>query len=300
MFFLAFEGCQKSTVAPSAVKPTAKAPKDTTVTLPLSSLNLTGSGTDASGTIVGYLWSQVSGPGEASLVNEGSATASIQGLVAGTYVFQFMVTDSNGLTGTAEFSVTVNPAPVVTLSLSPSNNPYEFCLGLLGSSDYSNATSIEEPLAAWTIGGTPVTLRDLIKFDLSTIPSNATILTADLYLYSDTIPKNGDLVNANSGADNSVLVQQVATAWDPTTLNWFNQPAGLTANEVIIPSTTQSFLNVDVNVKGLIAPMVSTGANYGFKLMLNSEVEFTSRIFCSSYYSVASRHPRLVITYIKN
>jgi hypothetical protein len=204
------------------------------------------------------------------------------------------------LTGIDTVSVTVKPAQNVTLTLSPSNNPGEFDLIVWNGSDYSNATSIEEPLAAWTKNSDPLTSRNLLKFDLSSIPSNATILKADLYLYSDTIPQNGDLVHANSGIDNSVLIQQVASSWDPSTLNWFNQPAGLTANQVIVPSTTQTFLNIDVNVQAIVASMVSTSANYGFKLSLQNEVEYTSRIFCSSYYSDASRHPKLVVQYIKN
>jgi len=282
------------------IKPVAKAPADTAITLPVNSLTLTGTGTDKSGTIVGYLWSQISGPAEASITNEGSASATIKSMVAGKYLFQFAVTDNKGLTGIDSVYVTVNPAKVVTpttLTLAPANNPTEFCLGVWNGNDWSNGTSIEEPLSAWTKDGNPTTLRDLLKFDLSSIPATATIIKADLYLYSDTIPKNGDLVNANSGTDNSVLVQQVASSWDPATLNWFNQPAGLTANQVIVPSTTLSFLNVDINVQALVGSMVSSGANYGFKLSLQNEVIYTSRIFCSSYYSDASRHPRLVITY---
>jgi len=280
--------------------PVAKAPKDTTITLPLNSVTLTGSGTDATGHIIGYLWSQVSGPSEASIHNESAATATLSGFVAGTYTFQFEVIDNNGLTGLANFTVIVKPSQTLTLTLQPANNPGEFCLGIWNGADWSNGTSIEEPLSAWTKNSDPTVLRDLLKFDLSTIPANATIVKADLQLYSNTIPLNGDLVHANSGTDNSILIQQVATSWDPATLNWFNQPTGLTANQVIVPSTTQPFLNVDVDVKALIASMVSSGANYGFKLQLKNEVEYTSRIFCSSYYSDATRHPKLVVQYIKN
>jgi PBP1b-binding outer membrane lipoprotein LpoB len=298
---LIINGCSKKSDPLPVIKPVAKAPADTTITLPTNSLTLKGSGSDASGTIVGYLWSQVSGPGEATIVNEGSATATMKGLIAGKYLFQFSVTDNKGLTGLDTVFVTVKPAVIITLSLSPANNVYETPLTLFDNSqDESDHTSIEEPLAAWTIGGSPVVSRNLLQFDLSSIPSNATILTADLYLYSDTIPKNGDLIHANYGADNSVMIQQVATAWNPATTAWFNQPSGLTANQIVIPSTTLPFLNLDVNVKAMVGSMVSGNANYGFKLSLVNEVEFTSRIFCSSYYSDASRHPKLLITYEKN
>jgi len=45
----------------------------------------------------------------------------------------------------------------ITVILAPSNNPTEFDVNMLGGSDWSAPTSIEAPLAAWTIGGTPVT-----------------------------------------------------------------------------------------------------------------------------------------------
>jgi len=304
MTFLVINGCQKQTdidpPIPKSTKdsiPVAKAPADTTINAPGSNLTLTGSGTDATGHIVGYLWTQISGPSEASITNESSATATFNGFVAGTYRFQFEVIDNNGLTGLADFSVIVKPAVSVTLTLQPASNPGETNVGIWNGADFSNHTSIEEPLAAWTKNSIPLTIRNLLKFDLSSIPASATILSANLQLYSDTIPLNGDLVHANFGTDNSVLIQQVATNWDASSVTWFNQPAGLTANQVTIPSTTQSFLNVSVDVKGLIAPMVSSGANYGFLLQLKNEVIYTSRIFCSSYYSDASRHPKLVITY---
>jgi len=292
-------GCSKKNDPLNIEKPVVHAPAAVTITLPTDSVTLTGTATDATGSIVGYLWSQVSGPAEASFFDEGSATLVAKKLVIGKYVFQFSATDNHGLSARDTVSVTVNPSPTTTISLSPSNNPGEFNVGVWDGEDWSNATSIEEPLSAWTKDLLPTTLRDLLKFDLSSIPTNATIVSANLYLYSDTIPQNGDLVHANMGTDNSVLIQQVSAAWDPLTLTWFNQPAGLTANEVIVPSTTLSFLNINVDVKGLIGSMVSTNANYGFLLSLQHEVEYTSRIFCSSYYSDASRHPRLVITYEK-
>jgi len=309
MFLLLINSCQKQAdndPTPTPTKsikdsiPVAKAPADTTINAPVSTLTVTGSGTDATGHIVGYLWTQISGPSAASILNQSAATATIGGLVAGTYTFQFEVIDNNGLTGLASFSVIVKQAQTVTLTLQPANNPGETNVGIWNGSDWSNHTSIEEPLSAWTKDSFPVVIRNLLKFDLSSIPANATIISANLQLYSDTIPLNGDLVHANSGLDNTVLIQQVATAWDPTTVTWFNQPAGLTANQVTIPSTTLPFLNVNADVKGLIASMVSSGANYGFLLQLKNEVEYTSRIFCSSYYSDATRHPKLVVQYIKN
>lgn len=306
---LLISSCQKTKVTPTTSnnpitpvtkKVIAKAEADTTIKLPQDSLILRGKAGSPADTIVGYLWSQISGPAEASIKNESSSAATAKNLVAGTYLFQFMIIDKIGLTAVDSVSVVVVPSQTITLDLSPTNNLNEINLGLLGTQDATNRSSIEEPLAAWTIIGVPFTGRNLLKFDLSSIPANATIVSADLYMYSDTIPKNGDLIHANYGADNSFVVQEVATQWDPSTVTWFNQPAGLTANQVIVPNTQLPFLNMNINVKDMVSSMVSANANYGFKLTLQSEVEYTSRIFCSSYHADASRHPRLIIKYIKN
>jgi len=305
VFFAALSACKKTNLPPTAQIPTiqkvvAQAGSDVTISLPLDSVLLTGKNGNTDDAVSGYLWSQISGPSEATIVNEASATATAKHLIAGNYRFQFMVIDKNGLTGIDTLGVTVKAAEVITLDLSPSNNPYETNIGLYNGGDFSNHTSIEEPLCAWTINSVPVTVRNLLKFDLSSIPANATIVSAQLRLYSDTIPKNGDQVHANYGADNSFVIQQVAADWDRTNVSWFNQPAGLTANQVILPHTNQPFLNMDVNVKDMVSAMVSGNVNYGFKLSLQNEVIYTSRIFCSSYYTDVSRHPRLIVKYIKH
>ncbi len=288
--------CQKDADKPSNVVPVSNAGNDSVITLPTNTFTLSGSGKDADGSVVAYLWSQVSGPASTIITNPGSPSTLVSGFVAGKYVFQLMVTDNDGATGVDTVSVTVKPSPIITLTLAPAKNPTEYNLVLYNNADQTSTGSVELPVQQWTRGGGPLTFREIIKFDLSSIPANATIVSADLYLYSDTIPQNGNLVDANFGTDNSMLIQQVSDSWSPSTLNWFNQPS-TTVNQVIIPSTSSPFLNLDVNVTNMVSSMVANNANYGFKLLLRNETAYNSRIFCSSYYSDASRHPRLVINY---
>jgi hypothetical protein len=75
--------------------PTVSAGADRTVTLPLSSLTLTGTASDADGSIVSYQWSKYSGP-TLLMSNSTSKTATISNLVAGTYVFKFAAKDDKG------------------------------------------------------------------------------------------------------------------------------------------------------------------------------------------------------------
>ena len=45
---------------------------DKTITLPVNKITLAGSGTDADGTVVSYLWTKISGPTSYSIVNAAS------------------------------------------------------------------------------------------------------------------------------------------------------------------------------------------------------------------------------------
>jgi predicted esterase len=92
------------------VAPVAKAGADVTITLPLSSVTLNGTGSnDTDGSIASYLWTKVSGPA-ATIVNPSGSSTVINGLVEGTYVFKLKVTDNDGASSEDQVTVKVNPA----------------------------------------------------------------------------------------------------------------------------------------------------------------------------------------------
>jgi len=78
--------------------PVVSAGSDRTVSLPISSLTLSGSASDSDGTIVSYQWSKYSGP-TLKMVNSTTRSATISNLVTGTYVFKFAVKDDKGAVG---------------------------------------------------------------------------------------------------------------------------------------------------------------------------------------------------------
>jgi len=91
---------------------TADAGVNQNVTLPTSSITLSGSGSTPTGTTVtSYNWTRVSGPNTPTIVSPTSATTSVTGLVQGTYVFQLQVTNSASNTATDQVSIIVSPAP---------------------------------------------------------------------------------------------------------------------------------------------------------------------------------------------
>jgi len=97
--------------APVPGPPSANAGADQTITLPTNSTTLSGSGSEANGTIVSYAWTQTSGPSTATIATAGQASTVVSGLEQGVYVFQLTVTDNSGVTATDVVKVTVNPAP---------------------------------------------------------------------------------------------------------------------------------------------------------------------------------------------
>jgi hypothetical protein len=287
--------CKKETHIPT--RPLANAGDNQTIQLPKSSLTLIGSGTTHNGNITGYLWSLVSGPNVPVITQPSSATTSITDFIAGTYIFQLLVTDDAGLTDVDTTTVVVNAAETQVLTLQPSNNNDERHLFGNGTTIDNSTHATELDAATWTTGGETVFVRGILKFDLTSIPSNATIISAKLSLYSNPTPLNGNLVDANYGTNNSMFIKRITTSWDPLSTFWNNQPSTTAVDQVSIPHTDQSFLDlIDLDVKNLVAAMVSN-TNYGFQLSLQNEAVYNIRDFCSSTYSNATKHPKLVITY---
>ena len=93
----------------SNTAPIANAGADRTITLPVSSTTLNGSGTDVDGTIASYSWTQVSGPNAAVFDNSSIAAPTVSGLVAGYYLFNLVVMDNQSAASAADqVLVTVN------------------------------------------------------------------------------------------------------------------------------------------------------------------------------------------------
>jgi gliding motility-associated-like protein len=83
---------------------------DQNITLPTSSVTITGSSSGATGTPA-YAWTKKSGPSAGTITNAASASTTVTGLAEGSYVFELKVTDDLGF---AFDQVTVNVLPAAT------------------------------------------------------------------------------------------------------------------------------------------------------------------------------------------
>ncbi len=90
--------------------PNALAGSNQVITLPTNSITLSGSGTDADGTISSYSWTKISGPLGETINSPSSAYTTVNRLLQGNYIFELTVTDNQGATGKATMKITVNPA----------------------------------------------------------------------------------------------------------------------------------------------------------------------------------------------
>ncbi|NDK55407.1 PKD domain-containing protein [Pontibacter fetidus] len=90
-------------------QPIANAGADLRIYLPVDSVKLVGSGTDADGTIAKYEWAKLSGPASYNLINSTAAEAKVKNLIEGDYAFTLKVTDNDGLSDADTVLVIVGP-----------------------------------------------------------------------------------------------------------------------------------------------------------------------------------------------
>lgn len=88
--------------------PTANAGPDQTITLPTSSVTVSGSSTGINGFVIYYSWVSLTGAG--NITSASSATTDITGLTAGTHTFRFTATNNTGDTASDDINIIVNPA----------------------------------------------------------------------------------------------------------------------------------------------------------------------------------------------
>ncbi|MCP3099730.1 discoidin domain-containing protein [Myxococcus sp. K15C18031901] len=193
--------------APVNQAPVANAGPDVGVTLPTSSVTLTGSATDTDGTIAAYAWTQVSGP-VATLANASTATLSVSGLGAGTFVFRLTVTDDDGATHSDDVTVTVSAAPANQPPVANAGADRSVALPSAGITLTGSATDSDGSVVsyAWTqVSGPVATLSGANTLSLS-----VSGLTAGTYVFRLT-------VTDDDGATHSDDVTVTATSADTLT-----------------------------------------------------------------------------------
>lgn len=160
----------------------------------------------------------------------------------------------------------------------------------------NNNNSIGQDLGAWTwtFGGTPGSGRTLIEFDLTSIPTNATVVTATLSLFY-----NPNSTNQGQAGANAAWLQRVTAPWTENTVTWATQPTVTTANQIsLAQSTTSNQSYPNINVTSEVQDMVTNpSANHGWLFRLQVEQTFASMKFGSSDNADSTLWPELFVEY---
>jgi len=127
--------------------------------------------------------------------------------------------------------------------------------------------------------------RFLVKFDLSSIPSNATVDSSTLSLYLASC--------SGTPFPDWLVAGRASSSWTESGVTWNNKPGYLTNVRQYIPCSSGW---KDFNVKTIVSEWVSgSKANYGFMVLGDEDDNTWYRTFYSR--GVADYKPKLVINY---
>jgi hypothetical protein len=140
--------------------------------------------------------------------------------------------------------------------------------------------------------GSWFTFRSFVEFDLTSIPSDATIIDSKLTLF-------GDGHYMITPGTNASYVKTVTSSWTESTVTWNTQPTlGSTVGTLAITSspTQNDVVTVTTDVQAMVS---DPSVNYGWGLVLQDEATaaYRSRRYGSSDNATAAKRPQLEVTY---
>jgi RHS repeat-associated protein len=193
--------------------PTVSAGPNQTIQLPQTIATLNGFAADdglPTGSVLGILWSQISGPATVTFSSPNTAVTQATFTVAGTYVLQLRASDTL-LVATAQVTVTVRPAFV-----QPPPPPVVSVAGLIDGQEITKPTPIIGSVStgAWKLeyslldgSGNPTTF---VTFASGVAPvTNATLGTFD-----PTVLLNGQYIVRFSSTDNAGQTSSTSSTVD--------------------------------------------------------------------------------------
>ncbi|TXI68768.1 MAG: hypothetical protein E6Q41_03665, partial [Cyclobacteriaceae bacterium] len=226
------------TVEAANVPPTASAGPARTITLPVNSTTLNGSGSDSDGSVASYLWEKLTGPA-ATLTNATTPTLSLTNLIQGSYTFRITVTDNDGATATSQTTVTVLPAATNQAPIADAGPDFGITLPTNNTDIFGSGTDPDGSVASYNwikVNGPVATISG------ATLPTlSLSGLVAGTYVFRLTVTDN---LGATASDDITLLVSNV------------NQPPTVvaSADEIItLPNSSTSMIAVASDPDGTIA-----------------------------------------------
>jgi predicted esterase len=200
--------------------PVINAGSDQLISQPASSVTLTGTASDADGSISSIVWSKISGPSGGALLTPNALSTLLTGLNPGTYVYRCAVTDNLGTVSTDDIQIRVNRTPAVNAGADQGITlPTSSVTITATASDLDGTISTY----AWTGAGGTITSP-------SSASTTVTGLTAGSYTYRCTVTDN----NGATSFDDVVINVAAAPNQSPTANAGQDQVITLPTNSVTL------------------------------------------------------------------
>jgi hypothetical protein len=155
---------------------------------------------------------------------------------------------------------------------------------------------------AWTFSGNYGAARTFMNFDLSSIPKDAKILTAELKLYADTT-NNYNLSRGHNSltGSNEWKIKRVTGDWTENTLTWDNRPETDEVGVINMPESTSGDETYVVDISDFLNDQLQhPDKYYGIMFQLRTESIYRVIAFCSKEHPYAATlKPTLKLTYLK-
>jgi hypothetical protein len=163
--------------------------------------------------------------------------------------------------------------------------------------NFGNSAGFNAATWTWNADGLGTgSYRSLLRFDLDTLPAGASLVSAKLYLFADTI--NFTHGHSSLSASNAATLLRVKAAWAETTVTWSNQPPTDTAGSVKLEESGKAKQDYVLDVKAMIQDMYAHPAtNFGFLLRTQAETPYNAMTFASSDHADSALRPALKIEY---
>jgi hypothetical protein len=260
-----------------------------TPTIPvINSFNADDTAIDEGGS-VNLIWSV--SDASAVTINQSIGSVALSGSTSvsptTTTIYTLTATNSAG-SSSASITITVNPADIIeqtmTLPLGPLNGQDSYVY----KGDPDTNFNSSELIIGYGFGFNDL-LWSFIRFDLSIVPVNATIVSAELKLFQyESVNMEGLIIG----------VHKVNGPWSENTLTWNNQPSYNAAPEDIILRDPSENIWISWDIASLMQGWVDGSiTNYG--VVLKDEFKVIASISCyaSEYESDITLRPKLEITY---
>lgn len=206
----------KKNTQPVNKPPIVTAGSNQSVTLPANSITLSGTATDADGSIASTMWTNTTTALQANIVTPASFTTTVTDLVQGSYIFRLTATDNQGATASASVSVTVNgvpPPPDTTKTIyegfganaiggSVSSTVYHVTnLNSSGSGSLDNGIGSNKTIV-FDVSGTIVGRFDLIGISYLTIDGG----NQDVTIFNNN---NGDAISFDGSNTHHCILKNI-------------------------------------------------------------------------------------------